>query len=377
MPAGRNSAVRIAARRLPRILAVYVGLVAVSTMLSAAVPSAPWRWAISVAAIATALTFATIALFALRRMELHPMEALTTAAHAVQSSAAHVPGAAEPAAGEGEMERSLRDSMEATGDAQTAAREAMEQGTILAIQMRSELARDLGDYPAGWTVAAGLRPAEGLVAGDCYDVGLLSATTIGLVVLDIAGHGALSAVSALRCKDLLKAGLRSGMAPGQAFGWLLAQDHGLSGTFLTGFVAVIDAETGLTRYASAGHPEALLRDGSRLTLLPPTGPIVGPVATEWRTEQVTVPVGGALVVYTDGLIEARDDSRRFYGFERLQHLVRDVGLAEAQPFVAQVLHDLDSFQPLRVADDVTLVIACRTSPAGAVADRSDRERVAQ
>jgi serine phosphatase RsbU (regulator of sigma subunit) len=148
----------------------------------------------------------------------------------------------------------------------------------------------------------------------------------------------------------------------------------LAGTFLTGFVAVIDAESGLTRYASAGHPEALLRTGSQVTPLPPTGPIVGPVATEWRTAQVTVPVGGALVVYTDGLIEARDDDRRFYGFDRLRNLVSDVGCTEAQPFVAEVLADLDSFQPLRVPDDVTLVIACRTPAGGAIADRSDRER---
>jgi sigma-B regulation protein RsbU (phosphoserine phosphatase) len=372
MPTGRSSAARIAARRLPRLLAVYVALVAASTMLSAAVPSATWRWAISVVSIAAALTFATVALFALRRMEVRPLEALTTAAHAVQSSGAHTPGAVEPPVGE--MERSLRDSMEATGDVETAAREAVEQGTILAVQMRSELTRDLGDYPAGWTVAAGLRPAEGVVAGDCYDVGLLSDRTIGLVVLDIAGHGALTAVSALRCKDLLKAGLRSGMAPGQAFGWLLAQDHGLAGTFLTGFVAVIDVESGLVRYASAGHPEALLREGQLVTALPPTGPIVGPVATEWRTEQVTVPVGGVLVVYTDGLIEARDDARQFYGFDRLRDVVRDLECREAQPFVARVLGDLDSFQPFRVADDVTLVVACRTPADGAIADRSDRER---
>jgi serine phosphatase RsbU (regulator of sigma subunit) len=375
MPNGKSSAARIAARRLPWVLAVYVALVAASTTLSAAVSSAAWRWAIAVTAIAAAVTFALVALVALRRMEVRPLEALTTAAHAVQSSTAHVSRASEPQAGE--MERSLRDSMAASGDVETAAREAMEQGTILAVQMRSELSRDLGDYPAGWTVAAGLRPAEGVVAGDCYDVGLLSATTIGLVVLDIAGHGALTAVSALRCKDLLKAGLRSGMAPGQAFGWLLAQDHGLAGTFLTGFVAVIDAESGLIRYASAGHPEALLRGGSQVTLLPPTGPIVGPMATEWRTEQVTVPVGGALVVYTDGLIEARDDARRFYGLERLQDLVRDADCSEAQPFVAQVLRDLDTFQPLRVADDVTLVVACRTPAGAAIADRAERERALQ
>lgn len=381
MPVARSSTRRAVGRRLPRVLAVYVALVTASTTLSALVTSTAWRWGIAVTAIAAAITFALVALATLRRAEIRPIEVLTSAAHTVQSSGPHPPGVVEPLAGE--VERELRDSMAATGNAEMAAREAMEQGTILAVQMRSALSRDLGDYPAGWTVAAGLRPAEGLVAGDCYDVGLLTPSTIGLVVLDIAGHGALSAVSALRCKDLLKAGLRSGMAPGQAFGWLLAQDHGLLGTFLTGFIAVIDTASGVTRYASAGHPEALLRNGTSVVELRPTGPIVGPIPTEWRTEQVVVPAGGALVVYTDGLIEARDDDRQFYGFGRLRDLVGAVECGgEAEPFVSRVLHDLDSFQPLRVADDVTLVIACRTADAGAVqspaiADRADRERGAR
>ncbi len=94
------------------------------------------------------------------------------------------------------------------------AREAIEQSAILAVQVRSELASDLGDYPDGWTMAAGLRAAEGVVAGDCYDVSLVSPTTIAIIVLDIAGHGAQSAVAALKCKELLKAALRSGLEPG-------------------------------------------------------------------------------------------------------------------------------------------------------------------
>ena len=373
MPSGRSSAARALMRRLPGVLVVYVVLVAGSTVLSAVASSQAWRWVIAITATVVAVTFGAVALVALRRLEIRPMQVLATAAHAVQSSAAHPPRGEQPA---GHVERSVRDSIEASGDVETAAREAVEQGSILAVQVRSEMSRDIGDYPAGWTVAAGLRPAEGLVAGDCYDVGLLSPTTIGLVVLDIAGHGAMSAVAALRCKDLLKAGLRSGMAPGQAFGWLMAQDHGLRGTFLTGVVAVIDASSGVTRYASAGHPEALLRDGADVTLLPPTGPIVGPMAAEWRTEQAVVAPGGALVVYTDGLIEARNDRREFYGFERLRDRVREVRCADAQPFVDELLHDLDSFQPSRVADDVTLVIACRMEgvAGSGVSDRRERER---
>lgn len=385
----RLTAGRRRGRRLGRAVTALTALVALSTIASAATSSASGRWLIAAVSIAVAIGLAGAAHRA--RGDIRALDALATAAQAVQAAQAP-PVAAADAGGRRtpeplptDVERALRDSMEATGDAEGAAREAVQQGTILALQMRSELARDLGDHPEGWTVAAGLRPAEGVVAGDCYDVDLLDPTTIGLVVLDIAGHGALSAVAAMRCRDLLKAGLRSGMAPGQAFGWLLAQDHGLAGTFLTGFIAVIDTETGVTRYASAGHPEALVRGGDEVVDLPPTGPIAGPVPGEWRTAEVVVPAGGTLVVYTDGLIEARDSDRRFYGLDRLRELVREVGGADAQPVVEHVLQDLDRFHAQRVADDVTLVVASRTAiPAasvdvthGAIADGADRERGAR
>lgn len=371
MPTGRALA-----RRRSWVLSGQVVLVAATAVSIAAIDDAASRWAVAALAIVAALVFAVAALAALRRAELRPLEVLSSAADAVQSSTNRSLGTSDGAA-PGEVTRAVRDSIETADDAETTAREAVQQGTILAVQLRSELSRDLSGEVEGWTVATGLRPAEGLVAGDCYDVGPLGAGKLGILVLDIAGHGALTAVAAVRCRDLLKAGLRSGMAPGQAFGWLLAQDQGLAGTFLTGFVAVVDTGTGAVQYANAGHPEAMVRDGATLELLGPTGPIVGPVATEWRTALAQVPLGGALAVYTDGLIEARDDQRRFYGVERLHDLVRRLDCSQAQPFVDEVLRDLDRFQPARVADDVTLVVACRGLSGGVTIEAApqwERER---
>ena len=139
-------------------------------------------------------------------------------------------------------------------DSAVRAREAIEQNTVLALQLRTELTSGLGDYPEGWSVAARMRSAEGLVAGDCYDVTLLGPHEIGVIVIDIAGHGALAAVSAFRCKELLKAALRSGLEPDACLDWLLEQELGLDDSFFTAVVASIDTGTGLCRYANAGHP---------------------------------------------------------------------------------------------------------------------------
>ena len=239
------------------------------------------------------------------------------------------------------------------------AREAIEQSAILALQVRSELAGDLGDYPDGWTMAAGLRAAEGIVAGDCYDVSLISPTTIAIVVLDIAGHGAQSAVAALKCKELLKAALRSGLEPGASLSWLSEQEHGLGELFLTAFIAVLDTASGRGTYGNAGHPHAILATGASLERLGPTGPIVGPFVTTWQTGSMAVAPGGKLIIYTDGLVEARDHDRAFYGESRLIDLLQGLDCREAQPVVDRILSDLDDFHPGRLADDVTIVVACR------------------
>ena len=239
------------------------------------------------------------------------------------------------------------------------AREALEQSATLVVQVNASLAGQLGDYPHGWSVAGALRPAEGLAAGDCYDVSLIGPDHIGLIVLDIAGHGAGSAITALRCKELLKAALRSRMAPGQALQWLAGQDHGLApGSFLTAIVADIDTTSGACRYANAGHPPPPIVGGAARSWAP-TGPLFGPFSTTWATGTDELAPGEKLVVYTDGLTEARDEGRNFYGELRVTELLAETGCHDAQAVVKVILDDLDAFNAGRLHDDVTLIVVCQ------------------
>ncbi len=317
--------------------------------------------------VAAAALVTVVAAWLVRRWVNQPLKRLAGAAGQVRRGERVSIDRAGPsdiaavAAAVDDMQRTII----AQRDQAVRAREAIEQGAVLAVQVRSELEGDLGDFPAGWTIAAGLRPAEGVVAGDCYEVGLISPTTVAVAVLDIAGHGAEAAIAALKCKELLKAGLRAGLAPGRALEWLAAQEHGLDPLFLTAFVAVIDAPTGSGTYANAGHPPALVVGADHVTPLAPTGPILGPIPGGWQTGEVHLLEGDKLVVFTDGLIEARDEGRAFYGEERLVQLVSSLKCPEAQPMVDAILDDLDHFQPARLADDVTLIVVCRGSRVGA------------
>lgn len=312
---------------------------------------------VGVSIVATAL----VALL-LRRWVTRPLDHLTTAIGDLRQGevvAIPVEGPPEVRA-VGRAIDGLQREVRSQRDRAVHAREALEQSATLAVQVNASLAAQLGDYPDGWTVAAALRPAEGLAAGDCYDVSLVSPHHIGLVVLDIAGHGAESAITALRCKELVKAALRSGVAPGDTLAWLARQDHGIeAGSFLTAVVADIDTRTGTCRYANAGHPPPPIVGDVRRTLRP-TGPLFGPFAASWGTATEVVEPGEKLVVYTDGLTEARDNARGFYGEERVVEVIADAACADAQAVVKVLLDDLDAFTTGRARDDVTLIVVCRT-----------------
>lgn len=237
----------------------------------------------------------------------------------------------------------------------------LEQTATLAAQVSAGLSGEVGDFPDGWSVAAWLQPAVGVVAGDSYDVTLLGPELIGVVLIDIAGHGAGMAVTALRCKELLKAALRSGYAAGEALSWLGQHDHGLEdGNFLTAFVATINTRTGLCRYANAGHPAAVCTTAAEQLSLEPTGPLFGPLDdAEWRTDEVLLSPGAQLVAYTDGLTEARDDARRFYGEQRLASLLADAASIDSQRVLSMIQADLAEHAQGSQADDVTVVVICR------------------
>ena len=96
------------------------------------------------------------------------------------------------------------------------ARAAVEQNAAVVLALRSQLEPEVGELPEGWTTAAQLRAAEGVAAGDCYDLVRLRSGDLGLIVVDIAGHGATEGILALRCKELLRASLAADVAPGDA-----------------------------------------------------------------------------------------------------------------------------------------------------------------
>jgi serine phosphatase RsbU (regulator of sigma subunit)/CHASE3 domain sensor protein len=239
-------------------------------------------------------------------------------------------------------------------------RQAVEQSAAVVLTLRSELEPSVSALPDGWTVAGRLRAAEGVVAGDCYDLFTTRAGEVALVVVDIAGHGATEGILALRCKEMLRTSLTSGAAPGDA----LATTADLLGdmgdeVFLTAFVAVIDTRDGRVAYANAGHPPAYVVGAESVTALEPTGPLVGLLAPGWTTASTTLASGDNLCAYTDGMIETRNPDRVFFGPRRLVELLQGARCDEAHAVVKRCIDEVELFAADGLHDDATIVVLCR------------------
>ncbi len=240
-------------------------------------------------------------------------------------------------------------------------REGLAQNAAVLMSIRAQLETSPDNLPPGWSVAAQLVPATGIVAGDCYTVDVVGRDQMTVVVVDVAGHGANSAILALRAKELLRAAVRSYDDPSDAVTWVSAQLTDLDDDmFVTAFVARLDFATGLVRFVNAGHPEALICDGVNVVELLPTGPLIGPFSGAWTTREAIVGPGQMLVCYTDGLVEVRDEDRAEFGLERLHRVLRENYGDDTDTIVKQCLAEVEAFSHGRAHDDVTLAIVARS-----------------
>ncbi len=313
---------------------------------------------------AIAIVGAVAAAFLIRRWVTVPIDALSDEVRRVRAGALdspiRIPGPPELAALAGDVD-AMRGRIREQLLESERSRQAVEQSAAVVLTLRSELEPDVGTIPDGWTVAGMLRAAEGVVAGDCYDLFVTRRDEIALIVVDIAGHGATEGILALRCKEVLRTWLMSGAEPGDALDATaeLLGDMG-DEVFLTAFVAVIDTAGGRARYANAGHPPAIVVSSGGTTELGPTGPLVGLLAPGWSTAESLIQPGDTLCAYTDGLTESRNGTSEFFGADRLVELLRGSRCDQAQAVVKRCMDEVEVFSSDGLRDDATIVVLCRS-----------------
>jgi PAS domain S-box-containing protein len=163
---------------------------------------------------------------------------------------------------------------------------------------------------AGVALSAAYLPAgiEANVGGDWYDAVALRDGRVALVVADAGGHGLPAVALMTQIRHAARTLLELGGGPGDVLKHLTNLVAAAEG-FATALVAFFDPITGVFTWASAGHlpPVAHDRDDAQLLGGEPGIPLGVPTDDPYREHVIHLPVGGSVVLFTDGLVERRDE----------------------------------------------------------------------
>ncbi|MBI2150389.1 MAG: SpoIIE family protein phosphatase [Acidobacteria bacterium] len=215
---------------------------------------------------------------------------------------------------------------------------------------------------SGRDIQAFWQPA-GEVGGDYFDAIRLSPASAALCIADVAGKGLPAALLMSNMQASVRGFAQNTASPAEMCRQLnrIVLDT-CSGRFATLFYAVLDSAAGALRYTNAGHvPPILVRNDGAVLRLSEGGTVLGVFAdAPYEEAQVTFETGDRLVLITDGITEAANESGEDFGEDRFIRLLvenRDLPAAELR----EVLLDaLANFTGQGLQDDATLMIV---SPA--------------
>lgn len=218
----------------------------------------------------------------------------------------------------------------------------------------------------GWQFASYYQSAW-QVGGDFYDFIRRDhdPDSLCLVIADVTGKGVPAALYMAVARTLIRAETDINHSSAQVLqrvNELIINDN-QSPLFLSALYAILDVTTGKLSYTSAGHdPPLCLRQSTGLVEeLPAKGSLLGAFRDVAFTAQIaTLAPGDVLLLYTDGVTEARDTEGGFFGAERLKTALAAVSECSAEEIVQEVVTAVSQFAGSATqADDLTLLAAKR------------------
>jgi sigma-B regulation protein RsbU (phosphoserine phosphatase) len=223
----------------------------------------------------------------------------------------------------------------------------------------------------GWEVSANWQPASG-VGGDCFDAISFGPSRLGLSIADVVGKGIPAALLMSNLQASVRAFATAAAEPAELCQQVnrILCGHIAEGRFISFFYCVIDSDDATLTYANAGHyPPILLRADGTIERLHHGGPVLG-VFPDGVYEQgrAAVQSGDRLILYTDGITEARrpqpeavrerregEDDEEF-GESRLIDLAVANRTCSAPALQARLTDAVASFTGGHFQDDSTLIV---------------------
>ena len=210
----------------------------------------------------------------------------------------------------------------------------------------------------GFPIAAHWRPA-GHLSGDYFDVLPLGEHHFAVCIADAVGKGLPAALLMSSVQAMVRSLGEGGLSPRRLCEKLNASFCGsiAPNKFISLFYGVLDTREGIFRYANAGHNPPILihRDGSSQRLAEGGG-VLG-VGEHWSYEEaeVTLQSGDRILLFTDGVSEARNPDGEEFGEGRVIELMLENRALDPTPLQAVLMNRVMEFSNGHLEDDATLV----------------------
>jgi sigma-B regulation protein RsbU (phosphoserine phosphatase) len=212
----------------------------------------------------------------------------------------------------------------------------------------------------GWEVAASWQPAAG-VGGDCFDAIRFDASRLAISIADVVGKGIPAALLMSNLQAAVRAFAAGTVEPQALCGQVnrILCGNIAEGRFISFCYCVLDTAEGILTYSNAGHyPPAVVRANGTIERLEHGGPVFGVIAdAEYEQAEIALQPGDRLVLFTDGLTEARDAAGEEFGEARLLEAAVRHRDCSAPALQARLAADVAAFTGARLQDDATLIVA--------------------
>lgn len=235
----------------------------------------------------------------------------------------------------------------------------LERDLELAAKVQKQLLPQELPILPGIQIAAHSEPAH-IVSGDYFDFYEYPDNSQGIAVADVMGKGLPASMLMSKLQACLRIlGPENNELPSLAtrLNELLRYNLTLI-RFISLFLIRLDLKVKKLHYCNAGHNPGIWwdTDTSSIQLLKPTGPAIGLSHTaEFSSKNIQLNSGDLIVIYTDGIVEARDDNSEEFGQQRLENFVKENKDKSAKEFLSDFRKSFKEFTK-NIQDDITILV---------------------
>ena len=199
------------------------------------------------------------------------------------------------------------------------------------------------------------------VGGDFYDLYFTKHNLFNFIIADVSGKGIPAAMFMMRAKTLLKSLSDSGMPLNSVFtnGNASLCEGNDAGMFITAWQGCIDLESGIVEFINAGHnPPVIKRAEGKFEYLKSKVEFVlaGLDQFNYNIQTIKLNPGDTLLLYTDGVVEAQNIDKEFYGEQRFLDFLNSRKFTNSKILCDSIKKDVDNFVgEADQFDDITIL----------------------